>query len=724
MESPSYNFQLNQKIVPGFVTIGKYDGVHPALSTVSSSNKVIIYHPKKEMRTKKGKNYLSNQDNEMTTMNINQVVTSICAGCLSESGDNDVLLVGTASYLHAYDVHKNVDVFYQKVKDGVNSIAIGNFGQKRYPLALVGGNCCVQGFDFAGNEVYWNVVGDSVCSMALVDFDKDGENELVVGSADYEITAFKNEMIVSEITETEVVTSLVPLNGISFAYALSNGTIGLYDQLQRWWRVKSKNQAVSIIGFDIDGDGVEELITGWSNGKIDARNSRSGDIVFTEHMKDGVAGLVKGDLMMSGKDDLICCSENGDVMGFQVGQPTTFLQKWQPGIEEETVQDMMLKRKDLLQELKNYEGNAKYGDNSLSNEDRSSRGTPLEEYGVIPAHTRLQTRVSISMGNSQLKPHVELGLSTNNDTVIRLVLVYGEGIFDGETHVIHPKESQLFNKVKVPLFPPRDVPLDFHLKALVGYPGSVQFHVFELTRQIPRFSMYKVISSHYTNVVSYVSFNLRERVQRILMWMNQNFILPSDIQFQEDSLSCTFSSLRTNEEMSMNMDSGGNFTIKTDDMGLAGDLIQSLAVFLNLEDMQVVAHFPLELEKLKKLLEQIPSVKEGEGHLLRDMTNSSTFIRKSIVQAEDSYLLNDLDSLKSHCFNLRKTTETLIHNHKIYCGTHEDMQMISKDVNLIVQKASRLRVGESKSNLIQLCHIAIEKNNFSSLAKIFTTGVA
>ncbi|XP_046405847.1 Bardet-Biedl syndrome 2 protein-like isoform X2 [Ischnura elegans] len=683
---------------------------------------VLIYQPKS--KNQKERKYFSSKDNDIITMNINQVVTSICAGCLNENGENDVLLIGTDSHLHAYDVHKNVDLFYQKVKDGVNSISIGNFGRRKYPVALVGGNCCVRGFDASGSEVYWNVVGDSVCSMALVDFDKDGENELVVGSADYEITAFKNEMIVSEITETEVVTQLVPLDGVTFAYALSNGTIGMYDQLQRWWRVKSKNQAVSIIGFDIDGDGVEELITGWSNGKIDARNSRSGDIVFTEHMNDGVAGIAKADLMLSGKDDLVCCSENGDVMGFQVGQPTSFLQKWQPGIEEETVQDMMLKRKDLLQELKNYEGNAKYTDRSSGSADRSVRGARAEEYGVIPAHTRLQTRVSISMGNSQIKPHVELGLSTNNDTIIRLVLVYGEGIFDGETHVIHPKESQLFNKVKVPLFPPRDVPLDFHLKALVGYPGSVQFHVFELTRQIPRFSMYKVISSHHTNVVSYVSFNLRERVQRILMWMNQNFILPSDIQFQEEGLNCTFSSLRTNEEMSMTMDSGGNFVIKTNDMGLAGDLIQSLAVFLNLEDLQVVAHFPLELEKLKKLMEQMPSMKEAESHLVRDMANSSAYIRKSIVQTEDSYLLNDLDSLKEHCFNLSKITETLIHNHKIYCDTHEESQTILKDINLIVQKASRLRVGASKANLIQLCHTAVEKNNFSSLAKIFTTGVA
>lgn len=31
---------------------------------------------------------------------------------------------------------------------------------------------------------------------------------------------------------------------------------------------QSKNQAVSIHAFDLDADGVCELITGWSNGKV------------------------------------------------------------------------------------------------------------------------------------------------------------------------------------------------------------------------------------------------------------------------------------------------------------------------------------------------------------------------------------------------------------------------------------------------------------------------
>ena len=39
-----------------------------------------------------------------------------------------------------------------------------------------------------------------------------------------------------------------------------------------------KKQATAIFSFDLDGDGMKELITGWSSGKLDARNDKSGEV--------------------------------------------------------------------------------------------------------------------------------------------------------------------------------------------------------------------------------------------------------------------------------------------------------------------------------------------------------------------------------------------------------------------------------------------------------------
>jgi hypothetical protein len=65
-----------------------------------------------------------------------------------------------------------------QVSDGATVIVIGKLGSMPNPLAIIGGNCSLQGFDYEGNDPFWTVTGDNVCSLALLDFDHDGENEV------------------------------------------------------------------------------------------------------------------------------------------------------------------------------------------------------------------------------------------------------------------------------------------------------------------------------------------------------------------------------------------------------------------------------------------------------------------------------------------------------------------------------------------------------------------
>lgn len=67
------------------------------------------------------------------------------------------------------------------------------------------------------------------------------------------------------------------------------------------------------------------------------------------------------------------------------------------------------------------------------------------------------------------QPHVEISLSTNNETIISAVMVFAEGIFEGETHVLHPKDSEVTSRLDVALYPPRDVPVDIHIKVKIFY---------------------------------------------------------------------------------------------------------------------------------------------------------------------------------------------------------------------------------------------------------------
>ena len=99
------------------------------------------------------------------------------------------------------------------------------------------------------------------------------------GSEDFEIRIFQQEEVISEVTETDRVIDLAPIRMTLYGYALGNGTIGVYNRASRVWRVKSKNSAMCLSAFDLDADGVPELISGWSNGKIEVRNDQNGEVI-------------------------------------------------------------------------------------------------------------------------------------------------------------------------------------------------------------------------------------------------------------------------------------------------------------------------------------------------------------------------------------------------------------------------------------------------------------
>lgn len=60
----------------------------------------------------------------------------------------------------------------------------------------------------------------------------------MVGSEDFDIRVFNEDEIIAEMTETDVITGLCPISGARFGYALANGTVGVYDNSVRHWRIK------------------------------------------------------------------------------------------------------------------------------------------------------------------------------------------------------------------------------------------------------------------------------------------------------------------------------------------------------------------------------------------------------------------------------------------------------------------------------------------------------
>lgn len=44
-----------------------------------------------------------------------------------------------------------------QVTDGANAIVLGKLGDIQSSLAIIGGNCALQGFDYEGKDQFWTV---------------------------------------------------------------------------------------------------------------------------------------------------------------------------------------------------------------------------------------------------------------------------------------------------------------------------------------------------------------------------------------------------------------------------------------------------------------------------------------------------------------------------------------------------------------------------------------
>ena len=82
---PAFKLNLNNPILHGLATVGKYDGKHPSLTCATSAGKVFIHCP-----------YENNKDSteQVRFLNTNKRITALAAGAMNPEADRECLLVG------------------------------------------------------------------------------------------------------------------------------------------------------------------------------------------------------------------------------------------------------------------------------------------------------------------------------------------------------------------------------------------------------------------------------------------------------------------------------------------------------------------------------------------------------------------------------------------------------------------------------------------------------
>ena len=105
----------------------------------------------------------------------------------------------------------------------------------------------------------------------------------------------------SSMVPTERALDVIPLYGARFAFGLGNGTVGVYEGSTQVWSVRSKHSVTGVVGYDLDGDDVPEVVSGWANGKFEVRKDHNGEVIYRDNLGAPVVGMCQADYRMDGK---------------------------------------------------------------------------------------------------------------------------------------------------------------------------------------------------------------------------------------------------------------------------------------------------------------------------------------------------------------------------------------------------------------------------------------
>lgn len=147
------------------------------------------------------------------------------------------------------------------------------------------------------------------------------------------------------------------------------------------------------------------------------------------------------------------------------------------------------------------------------------------------------------------------------------------------------------------------------------------------------------LAKNCKNESSFVSFKIIERMQRICMWINQNFLLPADIEpssSETSELKLLLTCLRNSEDLILNFEADGEIKIFVNDLEVAGNLIQSLTEFLNVDHLMTTAFFPKVFEELKELFRKLDGLQDAFKNLNSDVSQKVNTVKNLIIRAEDA----------------------------------------------------------------------------------------
>ncbi|KAJ1450562.1 ciliary BBSome complex subunit 2 [Pelagophyceae sp. CCMP2097] len=749
----AYKIKLGRRVEAKLATVGKFDGIHPSIACASGkTGQVLVYDPHELVDA-------SSSAPQLRVFNFNKPVTALACGPLrpgrglvdgvrgtarrgtlpagGADAVRDVLLVGLASAVLAYDVELNADIFFKEVQDGVHALCFGLLaaaaGCLPEPLVLVGGNCSVVGFDVDGVEKFWTVAGDTVSAVCMAN-----DGDLLVGSDDFEVKVFRGDEVVCEVTEADKIFALAGLQQGRYAYGLCNGTVGVYHGKRRLWRIKSKQQLVALDACDLvdDAGGGSQVVAAWSNGSLTVRSAVNGSVLFKDSFRAGISQLLRCDLRADASrpgNQVVAVASDGEVRGYvaatpQAGSAAGGEEADAIAKTERECAELQSRKRDLLLELRRAEEAVR----AMASHDEGG----AVDQTAIPHDTRVD--VSVRTGADGVG--YDLAFETNNGCVIVAVIVADadSGLFDGETLLSMPSQPQA--TCAVALSPRKNVAAQLKIQIHVAARASAtQLHVLEVTQTLPKFCCFVRVDDPSRNATptGFVQFSCTAQVAQLQAWIEVSFVNMGRVEPGRDgSLQAHYVAVPApgsdrgsgaSAPLWIECRRGdGALQVKVSCAALAtaAEVVQDLASFMQLSELESVSDFPGDLAVLRGVLGRVAAANALRMQLTAGMADGSHRIKTLVVKAEDARLMADMPLMRRHYAELFSLNGELVAEYAKRATNHAALLSALKEVNQVVQRAANLRRGTAKARVVSDARAAIKANNVQALYAIVKSGKA
>ena len=409
------------------------------------------------------------------------------------------------------------------------------------------------------------------------------------------------------------------------------------------------------------------------------RSDLTGEVLFKDNMDSAIAGILQSDFRLDGRQHVIVCSTGGELRGYVPNAAANKSDEMLAEEEEQTLTALNQVKQELLYELKNYEDNMRH---IKTGQMKQGEGQLM----MLPVDTAINCQWEVD----EVNKCVNLAVSTNNTTVVRAVVIFADQLFLGESLFMCPKQQ--LSELKVPICPMKDISSDLFLKVLVGLRSSDLFNVFEQNYKMPKFSMYVPLkySSGQMKPNSNVSFSFPDKVSKVVDWLNNSFNINFEHKTKE-KLQVGFSSLRDDRLLYIEV-LGIKVTISTENLELAGDLIQDLADFTATEQLSSIAYFPKAISEFQDVLQSVDDFNQTRLSLAAGAADISNNVKELVVKAEDSRILGDFNLMERTYTKLWDLNRELLAEHAKRAVNQEALLLSLKKVNKVLVTFSYLPV--------------------------------